>query len=208
MALATLVIINDLTLILEYKIRRGKIDWERKMSFRARRLLEATLVPSLLIQMQIATIGYASREIKIAFTCVRAGKSDICVMDSDGDNYVKLTDDLAFDTQPSWSPDGDRIAFNRAYDIHVMDSDGRNLMKLTNGPSDSEPSWSPDGTKIAFTRGGFQGQNVWVMDADGQNQIQLTQLGRNSNPAWSSDGKRIALCGLAQARGVSNLRHG
>ena len=171
------------------------------MSFKTRCFFTAALVVSLLIQMQIATIGYPARRTKIAFTCVRGGKSDICVMDGDGGNYVKLTDDLAFDTQPSWSPDGDRIAFNRGYAIHVMDADGRNLMKLTKGSENSEPSWSPDGTKVAFTRGLFKGKNVWVVDADGQNQIQLTQLGENLNPAWSPDGNRIAFVAFRRDAG-------
>ncbi len=171
------------------------------MLFTAGRLFAATLFIYLLIQMQIAENSYAARRTKIAFTCDRAGKSDICVMDGDGGDYVKLTDDLIVDTQPSWSPDGDRIAFNRGYAIHVMDSDGRNLMKLTKGPENSEPAWSPDGTKIAFTRGLFKGKNVWVMDADGQNQIQLTQLGENINPAWSPDGNRIAFVAFRRDAG-------
>ncbi len=171
------------------------------MLFTAGRLLAATLVLSLLIQMQIATVGYASSRTKIAFTCDRGGKRDICVMDGDGGNYVKLTDDLLVDAQPSWSPDGERIAFNRRYAIHVMNSDGRNLIKLTEGPENSEPAWSPEGTKIVFTRGLFKGKNVWVMDADGGNQIQLTQLGENYDPAWSPDGNRIAFVAFRRDAG-------
>ena len=171
------------------------------MLIRPSGLLAAVFVVSLLIQMQVATIGYASSRTKIAFTCDRGGKRDICVMDGDGGNYVMLTNDLIVNTQPSWSPDGERIAFNRSHTIDVMDANGRNLVELTEGPQNSQPAWSPDGTKIAFARGPFNGKKVWVMDADGGNQIQLTQFGDNFNPAWSPDGNRIAFVAFQKDTG-------
>ena len=162
------------------------------MLFTAGRLLAATLVLSLLIQMQIAENGYAARGAKIAFSSTRNGNSKIYIMDGDGGNQVRLTDDPAWDHEPAWSPDGDRIAFNRNGHIYVMDSDKRNLMRLTKNETASEPAWSPDGAKIAFTRFKALQQQVWVMDADGQNPTLLTHVGANSNPAWSPDGRRIA----------------
>ena len=117
-------------------------------------------------------------------------------MDSDGGNHVRLTIDPAIDYDPSWSPNGDRIAFvsnrdNGVEQIYVMDSDGRNLMRLTKESTHNEPAWSPAGEKIVYVRnkGGYQ---VWVMDADGQNQTRLTHVGLNVYSAWSPDGKRIA----------------
>ena len=160
------------------------------MFFKARRFLTTVVVLSLLILTQIAENGYTSRRTKIAFTCVGMdGNRDICVMDGDGGDEIRLTDDPEWDEGPSWSPDGTRIVFNRNHHIYVMDSDGRNLMELTDG---SDPAWSPDGTKIAFTRFKALKRQVWVMHADGGNQVQLTQWGENYNPAWSHDGKRIA----------------
>ena len=159
------------------------------MSFKARRILTAALVLSLFIRIHIAGYGYASLRAKIAFTCFLDGNFDICVMDGDGGNEVRLTDDPAKDREPSWSPDGTRIAFNRDHHICVMDSDGRNLIELTGGRN---PAWSPDRTKIAFTRYQALKEQVWIMDADGGNQVQLTHWGMNYDPAWSADGVRIA----------------
>ena len=167
------------------------------MTFRAARFSAAALIVSLLVQMQIAESGYAAFGPKIAFTCKRDGNFDICVMDGDGGNEVRLTDDPAKDHEPSWSPDGTRIAFNRDHHIYVMDSDGRNLIELTHG---SEPAWSPDGAKIAYTYFKALKRQVWVMDSDGQNSVQLTQWGENYVPAWSPDSNRIAF--------VSAKRHG
>ena len=174
------------------------------MSFRTRRYFKAVLVLSLLIQMHIAQIVYSVPPAKIAFTSTRGGNFEIYTMDSNGANQVRLTEDPAYDVEPSWSPDGDRIAFvsardKRGLNIHVMDADGRNLMGLTKESSNTEPAWSPDGTKIAFIRA-KGGTHVWVMDADGGNQMQLTHLGSNYNPSWSPDGVRIAF--------VTRKRHG
>ena len=164
------------------------------MSFRARRMVAKVFVLSLLIQTQIAANGYAALNGKIAFSSTRIdGLTEIYVVDSDGANQVRLTDNPALDRGPSWSPDGKRIAFvsnrDRGYDrIYVMGSDGGNVTRLTKDSTNRHPAWSPDGRKIAFTRG----TQVYVMDTDGQNLVQLTYISYNRQPAWSPDGKRIA----------------
>ena len=166
------------------------------MQFKARRLAATALVVSLLIPMHIAKSGYASGRPKIAFSSTRDGDSEIYVMDIDGSKPLRLTINPARDYDPSWSPDGDRIAFvsnrNRGIEqIYVMGSDGGNLKRLTNGAAHQQPAWSPEGERIAYVRN-KGGRQVRVMDADGGNQIQITEIGKNSEPTWSPDGARIA----------------
>ena len=125
------------------------------MIFKGRRILGAALVISLLIQMQIATDGYAARRTKIAFTSTRDGNYEIYVMDGDGKNQRRLTVHPTIDQYPTWSPDGKKIAFvsnrNGGYiQIWVIDGDGENPIRLTDGLWDQNPAWSPDGTKIAY----------------------------------------------------------
>ncbi|MFL5608505.1 MAG: protein kinase domain-containing protein [Gemmatimonadaceae bacterium] len=137
---------------------------------------------------------------RIAFTSQRAGGFDIFVMNVDGSDQRQLTSFTerglgAID--PTWSPDGRRIAFNtrvKEIDIWVINVDGTGLVKLTDDPAGARaPAWSPDGRKIAYTTRRDGHADIFVMDADGSNPVRLTvnEWG-DSFPAWSPDGRRIA----------------
>ncbi len=174
------------------------------MSFKVRRCLTTVVVFSLLIQVQFAVNGYATWKSKIAFSSTRDGDSEIYVMEIDGSNQVRLTINPARDYDPSWSADGDRIAFvsnrNRGIEqIFVMDADGGNVTELTTQWTHQQPAWSPKAEKIAYVRN-RGGRQVWIMDADGGNQRRLTQDGKNELPTWSPDGKRIAFLSTREPR--------
>ena len=110
-------------------------------------LPEPPLPPSEgLDQILIHTLRHVTREIYL--------------MNADGSDQVRLTDNPAEDFLAAWSPDGTRIAFTSRRDenaeIYVMDADGSNLTRLTNNSDDDiRPAWSPDGELIAFTSGGM-----------------------------------------------------
>jgi len=104
-----------------------------------------------------------------------------------------------FETDPAWSPNGDKIAFsaNRSEDkfnIHLMSPDGTNIEQLTNCPIYcSQPTWSPDGTTIAFvSEQNASSYDIFTIKADGSGQKQITHGGANLYPAWSPDGQYIA----------------
>ena len=54
------------------------------------------------------------------------GNADIYVVDGKGGEPIQLTDDLAWDSWPAWSPDGTLLAFLSDLRLVVMDANGKN----------------------------------------------------------------------------------
>ncbi len=90
---------------------------------------------------------------------------DIWIMNSDGSNKKRLTDNGATNWAPSWHPDGKRIVFSsnmddwheniekfgHNFEIYLIDEDGTDLERLTqNTVFDSFPMFSFDGKKLVF----------------------------------------------------------
>ena len=133
--------------------------------------------------------------------------AEIYVIQADGSNLRKLTDNRAIDLCPSWSPDGKHIAFysNRdrdlnytgdkifsskgpgAFQIYIMQADGQQVQRLTNTTAnDITPAWSPDGSRIAFASDRDGNLEIYVMNADGSQPTRLTDLpGLDLAPVWN-----------------------
>lgn len=122
-------------------------------------------------------------------------------MDPEGGHLTRLTNSPGVDDYPTWSPDGERIAYSSERDGHweIVSADlGSGLeTALTQGPSfDFWPVWSPDGSKIAFTRAATfsleDDREICVMDADGGKLLNLSQNpAKDQWPVWSPDGTRV-----------------
>lgn len=85
---------------------------------------------------------------KIAFEATVQSNTDIYVMDPDGSNVVRLTEDPELDVNPTWSPDGTHLAFGSKRDgnqeIYVMKADGSEQTRITkHSGADLMPSWGP-----------------------------------------------------------------
>ncbi len=97
------------------------------------------------------------------------------------------------EAKPTWSPDGESVAFTSAVsgnlDIWIKSANGGDAIQLTHDPAeDDDPHWSPDGSKIVF-RSTRQGGGLFVMSAAGGEATQLTDFGYR--PRWSPDGRRL-----------------
>ena len=132
---------------------------------------------------------------QIAWVSGRTGLPQIYTMSSDGTNVVRMTDQ-GYAVSPSWSPNGQFLAFAwirnygpgapGASDIYVLDVASKQWVQLTHdGGRNDFPSWSPDGRHIVFqsNRGGRT--QIWSMLADGTQVRQLTNQGENTQPNWS-----------------------
>ena len=160
-----------------------------------------TATPRLVPQGTIGTLD----DTKIAFVSNRDGNSEIYVMNPDGSDQTRLTHNDNHDWWPSWSPDGQRIAFacqpgGGSFHICVINADGSSLRVFVGGRSNAQhPSWSPDGRRVAFSAFCCSGNIYWgpfdiyVKNVDGPGQTQLTSSpDDDSASTWSPDGRRIA----------------
>ncbi len=107
---------------------------------------------------------------------------------------VQLTTHSGLDLQPSFSPQGDAVAFasdrSGGFELYVRAIAGTadDVPLTRDGQNNVQPAWSPDGSMIAFHSYGRGG--IWVIPARGGVPRQVAAEG--SRPAWSADGRRIA----------------
>jgi len=170
------------------------------------RVFEA--MESFLVGLEGTSRSIGSGEGLIAYNSERDGNTDIYVMNTDGSQQRRLTDDPAYDAWPSWSPDGAQIAFvsDRAGnpDIYVMDADGGNVRQLTqHSENDIWPAWSPDGTRIAFPSRRDGNFEIYVMEVDGSSLERLTNTSSAEDfPTWSLDGSLILFSRIGEDQGT------
>jgi Tol biopolymer transport system component len=111
-----------------------------------------------------------------------------------GSCYVVLSDletdqtsTLTEGERPSWSPDGQRIAFYRDEAVYLIDVSGTSERKLLELTSDAlvDLAWSPDGSRLAVATDG-----LYVIDVDSGEGEKLADDARD--PVWSPDGMQLA----------------
>lgn len=152
------------------------------------------------------------RNGKIAFTSDRDGNREIYVMNADGSNQTRLTNNSLVDDHAIWSPDGSQIAFVSektvgSFAIFVMNVDGSGKTEVTpiRFNAASYPindlwgmSWSPDGSRIVFQQkvefatGPAYPNDIYVVNVDGSNKhILVDDPADARQPTWSPDGSKI-----------------
>ncbi len=126
-------------------------------------------------------------------------QSFINTINADGSNLQELVqeiDEFSSYTTPAWSPNGNRIAFERKVavgngnsSIYLVNANGNNLSELVTGYGETAGLlvWSPDGRKIAFSSDG-----IYTVNTDEGQLTTLVPAGESVySPKWSPDGRKI-----------------
>jgi Tol biopolymer transport system component len=166
-------------------------------------------------------------------TAKYSGRNAILEAGVDGSNVTVIsppcTRRCLGDDNPTYSPDGKRIAFERAFGrsihkrasvvaIFTMNADGSHLTQLTEkkkptSTEDHELQWSPNGKKIAFVRLNTTASPrnagaIEVMKADGSHIQRLTPFRLDAgNPRWSPSGKQLLFNDHDNGSGETNRQN-
>lgn len=134
---------------------------------------------------------------------------DIFIVDAKGGKAIALTQDFAWNIQPSISPDGTKIAFISDRDglsnAWIMDINGANLTQVTKEKINliHAPKWSPDSQYIVVTKGIVSSRSIpageiWLFHHTGGTGIAIKERENGrveqqniADPAFSPNGQYI-----------------
>jgi hypothetical protein len=135
---------------------------------------------------------------RIAFSSNRGGSYDLWIMDADGHNVRRLTNDPGGEGEPAWTPDGTRLIYTatpktgppQLASIRADGADHRALTKMTGGNRAADVS--PDGATIAFVSTRDGNPRIYAMALDGSDQRRLTKgSDHETNPRYLPSGDLI-----------------
>ena len=156
------------------------------------------------IGMRDATPVWSPDDTQIAFASDRGGGVHVWVVDEDGENLRRVTEDLGrsgkWYARPYWTPDGQNLVFsdevdgNRdIYRTNLLDG---SVVRLTDDPSkDEAPRYSPDGRYISFVSNRAGRKDLWLIDiGSGEKKKLVTEIS-DMLPLydWSPDSQWIAI---------------
>jgi WD40 repeat protein len=183
--------------------RQGFIEiWDTSLIAPDPALSTVTPLPTFpSIPTQTATVTPTATQLPLNKFAISSqasnGFSQIFTTSFDGSNLSELLLPLEAANDPSWSPEGSRIAFagilntNSLSQIWTANADGTNVQAISQESASSyDPAWSPDGQWIVFTSERDGNKEIYATRADGSTINSPTRLTNHPaddyNPDWSA----------------------
>jgi TolB protein len=139
---------------------------------------------------------------RIAFTMLDNDyNKDVYVIDSDGENLRKVTNDRNLLLSPVWSPDATKIAFNsmksgdwRIYQLDLVTGAETQLPDVRGGGDYMTPAYHPDGQTLAFSVTGNARSGIFTYNVGRDCCLEFLTGGNHYDlsPSYSPDGDWMA----------------
>lgn len=139
---------------------------------------------------------------RIAFSrMLDGGIQELYIVDSDGENMRRLTNNGDLSKSPAWHPSGEKLAYVRSEDLtphKIFERDLKTGREIVLNPGregqQSTPSYHPNGRELAFGLMAYNRTGLFSWDVDRDCCLTHIQGGRweDLSPTYSPDGSRIA----------------
>ena len=125
---------------------------------------------------------------------------DLYTMPISGGAATPLTAGMAFDGQPRFSPDGERVVYTSDRDggenVWIVSLDKSDTVQVTEGKNASyqSPEWTPDGDYVLATKRPPGAGKIWMYHVDGGSGVEVTKEDngiRTTGAAFGSDERFI-----------------
>lgn len=148
--------------------------------------------------LEVFTGREGAFDSRIAFVSDRGAGRDVHVMDWDGNNVARVTNDEALVLSPEVSPDGDRLLFTSYVEgtpsVYLVERESGRVARLfAREGLNQSPAFEPGGERLAFSAAFDGDSEIYVSDLRGQGLRRLTHHPAiDVSPAWSPSGREIA----------------
>ena len=127
------------------------------------------------------------------------GMMSVYIIDESGDTISRVTPSDVYADFPYWSPDGQKIAFERGYGGYaaVINRQGTNLESISSLPS-RHPEWSPNGDMLGFLVDRSANQSdLYIVSFPSKQEFQIAE-NVGTDFAWSNNGHAIVYFSVSE----------